>query len=78
MGHGVGMVVHRRRLEHADRGVVDDGDPQCDAERHPVVVEGDHADHHEEVEVGLDVAAGQVDTDGGRGEQPRSCDCAAH
>jgi hypothetical protein len=52
-----------------EHGVVDDDVAEGQPERQPVLVEGDNPDHHEEVEVGLDHPAGQVDDDGRGGDQ---------
>jgi hypothetical protein len=49
--------------------VVDDHVGEGQPERQPVLVQGDDADHHEEVEVGLDHPAGQVDEHGRGGDQ---------
>src|SRR5581483_11968459 len=67
---GVAMVIHRLRLQHTDHtvvyGYVGDGQQV----RAPALVQRDHRDHDEEVEVHLDDAAGEVHEDGGAGDEP--------
>jgi hypothetical protein len=41
------------RLVGGDRGVVDHHEADGHEERHPVLVQGDEGEHHEEVEVHL-------------------------
>src|SRR3954469_15734157 len=74
---GTAVVVDGTRGERADDPVVheDDGDGQ--AERHPVLVQGDDGDHDEEVEVALDGAAHQVDDDRRAEHQGDGGDAAA-
>jgi hypothetical protein len=55
--------------QHADEAVVDDDVADRDQERHPVLVEREDADHHEEVEVRLGDAAPQVHEHRGGGDQ---------
>jgi hypothetical protein len=57
------MVEHVGRAQRAEHAMVDHHVGQGEPERQPVLVEGDDADHHEEVEVHLDHAAGQVHQD---------------
>ena len=74
------MVEHLARGQHSEHGVVEDDEADGDEERSPVLIERQDADHHEEVEVGLDEAAGEVHDHGrghhqaegghGRGEPP--------
>ena len=72
VGDGVGVVVDRGRLERAHEPVVaeDEGEGQQVGE--PLLVEGEDADHHEEVEVALDGAVHEVHHDGRRGQQPHA------
>jgi hypothetical protein len=60
------VVEHLGRGQRPEHGVVDDHIAESQPERQPVLVEGDHSDHHEEMEVGLDHPTGEVD-DHGRG-----------
>ena len=50
--------------KHAEEGVVEHDEADGDEERPPVLVEGEDADHDEEVEVGFDEAAREVHDDG--------------
>jgi hypothetical protein len=54
------MVVDRRRGERSRDSVVRDDVRERQEEGEPVLVEGDDGDHHEEVEMRLDHAAGSV------------------
>ena len=49
-----GVVEHQVGLQRRAQPVADHGEADVEAERHPVLVEGDEADHDEEVEVRLD------------------------
>ncbi len=73
-----GVVVGRVRGDHAHHAVVDDDVGDRQQEGGPVLVEGDHEQHHEEVEMGLDQPAGQVDEHGRGGEQPERRQRGAH
>jgi hypothetical protein len=69
------VVEHVGRGQQSEHGVsehavVDDHVAEGQPERPPVLVEGDDPDHDEEVEVGLDDPAGQVDDHGRGGDQP--------
>ena len=70
----VRVVVDALRGQHAAEPVVEHDVGDCDEEGDPVLVERQHADHHEEVEVRLDVAARQVDEDRRRGDQAEGRD----
>jgi hypothetical protein len=61
------MAEDRVRDERADETVVGQDDDQRHAEGHPVLVEGDQPDHHEEVEVCLGQPVHQID------QQHRGC-----
>ena len=63
------VVVDVLRRQHADDAVVHHDEADGDEEGPPVLVEHDHAHHHEEVEMGLDHAAGEVDQDRRGGHQ---------
>jgi hypothetical protein len=54
------MGEDRGRRQVTEDAVVEDHVGERHPERHPVLVQGDEAHHHEEVEVHLDGAAGQV------------------
>jgi hypothetical protein len=58
---GVRVAVHLLRRQDADEAMVDHDVGDRDQERHPVLVEREDADHHEEVEVRLGDAGPQVD-----------------
>ena len=69
VGDRVGVVEH---LVAAERGPMpwwSDHVERREQERDPVLVEREDGDHHEEVEVRLDVAARDVDDERGRGQQ---------
>jgi hypothetical protein len=55
------MVVHAPGVEHADHPAVEEDVEDGGQERRPVLVQRDDAHHHEEGEVGLDVAPGELD-----------------
>ena len=65
----VRMVVHAAGIEHADRAVVQDDEGDRAQERGPLLIQGDQRDHHEEMEVKLDHAAGDMDEDGRCGHE---------
>ena len=60
VGDGVAVAVDRRGRDQAAEPVVDDDVADRHQERDPVLVERQDADHHEEVEVRLDVAVREV------------------
>ena len=64
-----GVAEHGVRVEGADDAVVQRDDEQRDAEGHPVLVQRDDADHHEEDEVRLGDPGPQVHERGGGGHQ---------
>jgi hypothetical protein len=66
---GRAVVVHGARRQHPDDAVVQHDEQDRETERHPVLVQRDDADHDEEVEVHLDVAAGQVHQHRGRRDE---------
>ena len=66
---GVGVVVDALRVERPDQPVVDQDEPDRDQVRHPLLVVGEHRDHHEEVEVRLGRAVREVHQRGRRGER---------
>ena len=66
------VVEDRRRVEDPQHRVVQHHEGDRDQERQPALVEGDHPDHHEEVEVHLDVAAGEVHQDTRRDHQAKT------
>jgi hypothetical protein len=61
VGGRLRVAVDRMRLDDAEHAVVQDDVGDRQEERHPVLVEGQQADHHEEVEVRLDGPVPQVD-----------------
>jgi hypothetical protein len=67
---GVGVVEDRVRRERAAGAVVQDDKSGREQERHPVLVQREQHDDHEEVEVRLDRPVGEVHDDRRRGEQP--------
>ena len=67
---GVGVVVDRGRLERPHEPVVAEDEGEGQQVREPVLVEGEDADHHEEVEMALDGAVHQVHDDRRRRQQP--------
>lgn len=69
MGHSVGMVVDLPRHESPRQSVVCDDEADGQQERHPVLVQGQYPDHHEEVEVHLDDPAGEMHEYGRRNDQ---------
>jgi hypothetical protein len=73
---GVRVVVHRLRVRHAEDAVFDGHVQHARGEREPVLVDGDDADHDEEVEVRLDVAPREVDQDGRGRHQPDGDDAS--
>jgi hypothetical protein len=60
---GVGVVVDGARVERPDDAVMEHHVGHGDQERHPVLVQGEDHDDHEEVEVRLDHPARRVDGD---------------
>ena len=60
VGQGIRVVEHGRGREDAQHAVVQYHVAEGQQEGHPVVVQPDHREHHEEVEVRLDVPAGEV------------------
>ena len=71
------VVVHGLRIEDADHAVVHDDVPDGEDEGRPVLIEGQQPDHHEEMEVELDVAAGEVHEERRRRHQAEAGDHAA-
>ncbi len=70
MGDVVGVAEHQvAAADRAADAVVQDDVERREQERDPVLVERQHDDHHEEVEVRLDVAAGDVDDECRSGQQ---------
>jgi len=61
--NGVGVVVHRGRIHDADHTVVEHHVRDREQERPPILIERDHDDHDEEVEMHLDVAPGEMHQD---------------
>ena len=70
--HRGGVVVDRARSQRADQSVVDDDEPDRGEERQPVLIQGQDPDHHEEVEVHLDGAAGEMYQHRGGDHEPQS------
>ena len=68
------MVVDGLRVEHADRPVMERHVGDGAEEGDPALVERDDAEHHEEMEVHLDVAAREVGEHGGRRDQTQARD----
>jgi hypothetical protein len=66
VGDGGRVVVDRAGVERAERAVVEDHIADRQQEGQPVLVEREDGDHEEEVEVRLDLAAPEVDEEGGR------------
>ena len=64
------VAVHRTRRKRAQNAVFEDDVADRDAEREPVLVERQHGDHHEEMEVRLDLAVPGMHQHGRRGEEP--------
>jgi hypothetical protein len=63
------MVVDAARVERAHRAVVDHDVRGGHQEGHPVLVEGEHDDRHEEQEVRLGLPVPGVDEQRARGDQ---------
>ena len=77
-GEGRRVVVDVGGKEHADDPVMQDDVGHGQQERHPVLVERENAHHDEEVEMHLDVAAGQVHEHRRRRHQTERGDGGAH
>lgn len=65
------VVVDAVGVENADRPVMEGDEAHGQEVDEPVLVEGDHPEHHEEVEVHLDHSAGEMDQDAGCAQQPQ-------
>jgi hypothetical protein len=63
------VVVDRRGIDHAADSVMQDNKRECQARRQPVFVKANEDDHHEKVEVRLDVATREVREHGGGRQQ---------
>jgi hypothetical protein len=70
MGDVGGAVEHGRGVDHAKQPVLGDDVEQGEQERQPRLVQGQEPDDHEELEVRLDRAAGQVDQYRRAGDEP--------
>jgi hypothetical protein len=66
------VVVHVLRVQGTDDAVVTGHEDDRRQEDGPVLVQRDHAEDHEEVEVHLDETVGQVHQDRRRHDEPRS------
>ena len=71
------VVVDGDRVDHAEHAVLEHDVADGGEERPPVLVERDHTDHHEVVEVHLDHAARLVHEDRRTGQQPQGGDDGA-
>ena len=58
------MIVDRGRVEDSHHAVMEEDEGDGHQEGRPFLVEGQEPDHHEEMEVELDIAAGEMDEDG--------------
>jgi hypothetical protein len=65
------VVVDRRGIYYADDSMVQLDEDERQSERQPVFVETQDDDHDEKVEVGLDVAAGEVHEQRGAREESK-------
>ena len=66
----ISVVEHRLRYEDACRGVVHRDERDGEQEDDPVLVQGDHCDDQEEVEVSLDQSTREVHAIGRREQEP--------
>ena len=57
---GSRMVVHGHGVDHADGPVLQEDETNRNQEQHPILVQRDHGQGDEEMEVHLDVAAGEM------------------
>ena len=63
------VVVDRGWVQGPHDAMVDGDEGDGKQERLPVLVQGQEADHHKEMEVHLDEAAREVDEDGGAAQE---------
>ena len=67
-----GVIVDGARGQHTGQTVMGNDIRDGEKEGNPVLVKSHHSDHHEEVEVRLDVASGDVDEYGRAGDESKA------